>query len=576
MNPETAIGDTMDIAYIAFFDSADEAAEYYGDYIRAYLGADACSHTVDNVWKSLGDGKIGMTCTACKNDVNVLDCTHFDFNKLSNITPKAEADSCYFTADCALCGATGAKIPSLTQEQGRVFAAAQLNAIAFVQASLGIENNGGYARYSSEFVSDDGPLPYTRFVAKIDHENCLLLNDGKTSLKGINRYVAILYRKSGSSPNIEMLITPSGQTAPGNHVSKTVNTVNDGNWNLAIIDLGDSNKVDVVNGAGWLRLDILNVPDVKIGDTIDIAYVGFFSSTEKAYEHYMGYLGEYLGVDNCCHSFVTDWAGTGKENEMQNNCVICKKLVVKACDHVSNGPWSKTENEGEIKSTCTRCNAEFVKACEHPDKTYNQAAGFFNYSFTCNVCGISVNEENKNSKDALHIFDGETIVEIAGPETSSAKGTYTTVLMTDETTGLKYSHSVLSATSAGECFLYLNKSETDIISATGGYFVILYRQNGELNTGIDCFISADASLSEKHRLGLTVNAGGGWTLGVFDYSKSKGWDYRNGAAIIRLDIFNHSNIAEGSYFDIAYAGFFSSAETANEFYNEFAAAYGLK
>jgi hypothetical protein len=227
---------------------------------------------------------------------------------------------------------------------------------------------------------------------------------------GVNKYVAILYRKTGNSPTFELFITAKGSTAPGNHTNKTGATVNDGTWRLAIIDLSSSTRVDPVNGCGWLRLDVLNNPDVAIGDTVDIAYVGFFGSTEKAYEHYMDYLAKYLGVENCCHAFSTEWVGNGEANKMKNTCDSCKQVVVKDCEHVSNGTWSKTETEGVIKSTCTRCNAEFLANCEHLDKTFNSEAGFFHYSFTCNVCGVFVDEENKNSKDALYIFDAETIV----------------------------------------------------------------------------------------------------------------------------------------------------------------------
>ena len=576
MNPDNNKGDTMDIAFIAFFDSADEAKNYYVEYIRAYLGPDGCSHaSLNNEWKALGNGKIGMSCNACNGDVNVTDCTHFDISKLSNLTPKATADTCYFTADCALCGATGADIPSLTEEQGRVLWASELNALAFVQAALGLEGNASYSRYSAEYITNDGSLPYTRFVSKLAHENCLLLNDGTKAFMGVNKYVAILYRKTGNSPTFELFITAKGSTAPGNHTNKTGDTVNDGTWRLAIIDLSSSTRVDPVNGCGWLRLDVLNNPDVAVGDTVDIAYVGFFGSTEKAYEHYMDYLAKYLGVENCCHAFSTEWVGNGEANKMKNTCDICKQVVVKDCEHVSNGTWSKTETEGVIKSTCTRCNAEFLANCEHLDKTFNSEAGFFHYSFTCNVCGVFVDEENKNSKDALYIFDAETIAGIAGETISNANGTFNTTLLTDAS-GFKYTHSVLSGATKNECTLYLNRLENGVIESTGSYFAVLYRQNGTGNTSGECFISSTETLGGGNGNRQVYSINGEWTLVIFDFSNSSGWKSKDGAATVRLDMFNTKNIPDGSYFDIAYAGFFSSVDTANEFYNEFAAAYGLK
>ena len=261
---------------------------------------------------------------------------------------------------------------------------------------------------------------------------------------------------------------------------------------------------------------------------------------------------------------------------MQNNCIICKQLVIADCDHVSNGTWNKTETEGVIKSTCTRCTAEFEIVCDHPEKTFNAEAGFFHYSYTCNLCGVLIDEENKNSKDALHIFTPDAIAGMAGETTTSANGTFNTVIMTDEATGLKYTHSVLSGTTKGECNLYLNRLANGLIENTGNYFAVLYRQNGAANTTGECFISSTDALAGNNGTRQTYVTNGEWTLVIFDFSNSQGWKSKDGAGAIRLDMFNVKDIADGSYFDIAYAGFFSSTDTANEFYNEFAAAYGLK
>ena len=48
------------------------------------------------------------------------------------------------------------------------------------------------------------------------------------------------------------------------------------------------------------------------------------------------------------------------------------------------------------------------------------------------------------------------------------------------------------------------------------------------------------------------------------------------AGNIRFDIFNNDvNQPAGTYVDIAYAGFFDSTESANEFYNAYLELYGL-
>ena len=577
INPPSAVGEYTDIAYIGFFNSKEEAYAYYGSYLGAYLGADTCAHTVDNVWKPTEDGKIGMTCNVCYNVVNVMECTHFDLSKLSNITAKTEAGTVYFTADCALCGATGADVPSLNQEQGKVLTPSELNALAYVQASLGLESNGAYGRYSAEYITDDGEVPYVRFVSKIAHENCLLINDGTSALLGVNKYIAVLYRSSGRSTSMEAFVTAAGTLSPVGFTNKTVATVADGTWRLAIIDMSSASQIDTVNGTGWTRLDVINSP-AEIGDTIDIAYVGFFSSTEKANEYYLAYLNAYLGIDNCCHSYATDWEGTGEPGKMQNDCIICGKTVVTDCEHVSDGNWTKTENEGEIKSTCTLCNAEFAVACEHADRTYSDDSTPFEYNFVCNHCGFVADKDGVNSYDGLAIYSPEDIIGVStkteGKYSDVANGAYSYTLLEDPA-GFKYAHHEVIRDSKGEVFLYLNTISDEAISETGPYFAMLVRRSSGIPNNTDLFISATGALSNDNVFYGKFTQIGEWELVIFDYSACKGWNYTDGAATIRFDILNGSGIKVGEYVDIAYAGFFASDDNARAFYDQFAAEYGL-
>lgn len=565
-NPPSSVGETMDVAYIGFFDSKDEVAQYYGAYIKAYLGADYCAHVVDNVWKVRDDGKIAMTCTACESDVNVMDCTHFDLSKLTNISAKAEANTVYFTADCAICGATGADVPSLTQEQGKIFAAAELNAIAMIQASMGWENNASYVRYSSEYVTDEGDMPFTRFVSKVDYENCLLLNKGDAAVLGVNKYVAVLYRKTGDGSLFEFFVTPAGENTPGNHTNKKTFTVNDGTWQLAIVDFSDSAKVDTENGAGWMRIDV-NDGDAKTGDVMDIAYIGFFSSPEMAYEHYLAYLEQYIGKENCCHKFASDWVAAEETGKMKNTCTICGEIVVENCSHVSDGNWAKAENEGEIKSTCTICSLEFAVACEHQEKSLNSDS-FFTYSYVCALCGYTETKEGMNSLEGLKIFSPEEIVAVAdsygGKYSNTAKGAYSYAVVTGDG-AFAYVHHEVTAATTGELYQCFNLASNGIIAETGPYFAVLARRSAGARNLIENFISSNDALAGDNRAIATFETAGEWELLIFDYSANKVWKYSAGAGIIRFDIFNDPGIGVGEYVDIAYAGFFSSREAALAF-----------
>ena len=547
-----------------------------------------------------------------------MDCLHNDPAKLTNVTAAADKGIVYFTADCEVCGKTGIDATTLTNEGNKLFTAAELMLIADIQAANNAENNGDFKRYSASLITDDADtknMPYVRFTAKVLAECCLLLNDGTETLDGryLNNYIAVMYRKPATtvSPVIQLLYTAPGSTNYLDHSSGSSKTVNNGGWQIAIIDISANKAINIGDGVGWTRLDIIDPTSemmMEIGDQIDIAYVGFFSSSDAAEQYYVSYLKEYVGIEHCGHRFEGEWQATGNVNEMKNTCAICKNEIVASCDHVSDGNWVKTDNAGEIKSVCTRCTGEVVKACEHSvnDDAWSATGKQFEFSGICNVCdqtvtmicqhknnAISISGEagkyrlvcnfcgyDRESADTnaegLMLFGPEFLLEMANDQKSNINGKYTASILNDEAKGnMPFLRLQLDANTPRETFFWINEKGEETLEGVGAYFVIAYRMSSGGASNIEVFISPNDNITDRHGVARSAVFDGEWHFEIFNFSEVRGWSGTSAVQQLRIDVFNGTNIAEGEYFDIAFAGFFTSAEKAEAHYDMFVEKYGI-
>lgn len=619
VNEPVSDGAITDIAFIAFFDSESDIEEYYKTYIQTYLGAESCAHTPDGKWvASKETGKITMHCTVCASEVNTMVCLHSDLGKLEGIASAADRGEVFFTADCLICGAKGAEIKSLNQEMKKVFTAEELIFLAGVQADANLENNGNYGRYSATLVSDDATvkgMSYARFTAKVKAECSLLLNDGANTLGGefLDKYVAVVYRKTADtvSPAIQLLYNASGKTNSSGYVGGTANTVNDGEWHIAVIDLSSNTRVDITNGIGWTRLDVLDPLSnsaLEIGDSIDIAYVGFYSSPEAATVHYSVFLDKYIGDNNCAHSFKGEWTTTGKVNEMQNVCIICKQTVVMSCEHVSSGSWVKHE-VGKVESSCSICGAVMVKDCEHVSSgSWTATGNKFEFISKCTVCDDDVifvcnhsnnsieptsepgifklvcefckyeRESDDTTADGLRLYSPDAILDAALNCMSNLNGgKYSAQKLTDSSNnGMIYVHMELIENTPKETYIWLNEITEAAVENAGPYFAFLYRASSGVTSRVDVFASGSVDgMGSDNGKSLTLEMDGEWHLVIFDFSSVRAWNGTADLQQLRIDIFNGADIAAGQYFDIAYAGFYSSEQSAREHFDMIENEYGL-
>ena len=526
-----------DLAAIGFASSAEAAAAYFKAYINAYDLP--CNHIPNKTWTTTdNEGEIAMTCTVCGNFCNAMACAHADVSKLSNVTAKADGNGVYYTADCAICGGEGVDAISLTQEGKKVYTAEELYALANIQSALGLESNAGFLRYDVELVTDENGFTYTRFTAKVAAEGCLFLNDGTSNLTGVDRYVAVLYKttRAVEGANLEFFYNKAGQTGTSgvkNNSSSAL--VNNNTWQIAIIDA--NSLADTRNqGYGWTRLDVLN-NKVTVGDEIDIAYMAFFSSREAAYTYFAG----YLNYVDCFHVAGNDYTATGKEDEMKVTCTICKENL--------------------------------VVACTHPTKTVVATDVPTVFNLTCSLCGkaeatTSVNDKNLTMFNAQAIFD-------------RAKGDGgTNYSVTQKTEGeldfVRLELTVDKAASSEFYFWILNSDEADI-TGVSDYFMIVYRISKGHSKSIDLFISNTDALDGTHNRNRAFINSDEWQVAIFDLSGATGYDdTKNVVSRFRLDVFNNNAaIAAGEYLDIAYMGFFASADDATDNYSKAVKKYGF-
>ena len=614
-----ATGSVIDIGFIGFFSSEEAISDYYKAYVDAYIGSNGCTHISDNkqVVSATTPGTLVMHCLSCGSEINAIKCEHTDLSALSNITAVESAGLVKFKADCASCGLTGAELLSLNSDKNKTFTAAELAAIAHNQAAANLENNGGYGRYNVTLVNNDASvnnMPYVKFTAKIAAECCLLLNDGSATLDGqyLGKYVAILYRKpeTTKSPAVQLLYTKSGSTTYEGYVSGVSDTVNDGAWHIMIIDLSSITSVNIEDGTGWTRLDILDPrsnSQIAAGDEIDIAFVSFFDSKEAANQYYSDYLTTYLGMDNCTHRFDSEWQGTGKLNEMQNVCAICSNTVVRDCAHHSNGNWIK-HSEGKVQSVCTICTATIVKACDHvSDGNWIATGNKFEYKSTCTVCDSQIvfvckHSDNKlyftatageyrlvctfceydrvssdTTTNGLKLFGASALANAGIDCFSNINGTYTTELLSDTAkNNMPFVRFQLLETTPAETFLWINEKGEAKIDNVGAYFMIIYRLSANCPTGVEVFISAtDGNMTGDNGKKVNLVADGEWHYAIVDFSKVKGWNGTESIQQLRIDLFNAKDVPAEEYFDIAAAGFFNSSESATAFYNAYAGHYDM-
>ena len=246
LNPTVGTGHEMDIAFAGFFQSYDEIAEYYGEYAQKYFGESGCAHPEK--------------------------CYEY----------RATGDGLTYDQYCA-CGKLMAKnVTGVTGDGLKLFDAQEV-------LSRG-EGDGG-TNYSVTTMTEGG-LSFARFKALTTKTSgnewfFWIVNNDETDISGVSDYFAIVYRtSSGYNPSVELFIS-NNDTLDGSH-KRAYTMSTSGQWHVAVFDLsGCTGYNDIKDVVSRFRLDIFNSGnEVKADEYIDIAYMGFYSSTEVLHQDY--------------------------------------------------------------------------------------------------------------------------------------------------------------------------------------------------------------------------------------------------------------------------------------------------
>lgn len=515
-NPTTQ--ETFDVAYIAFSNDIMSLASFDGN--DSYLvTANSYKYDYTNTsgkpatdWYAkasyTGSTKtLGTTCFHAATTVVGCDAVCVRCEKVMSTTHTAgteyysvNADPQNEYTDCTACGATkvASRVIDSTFKGLTLFTPEEL-------VACGASN-------ASETVVTENGITFARIVSThaTGAESTLTLNNGKSNLTGAGKYLAVMLRKSSGGGHFEAWVNDAGTTdhtnGKGTQTAKNqqYNIPNDNTWYLYIYAHGK----DTTNGLGWTRLDVLNGSGAKAGDTIDIAWVGFFASEADANAMFTAYINAY-----------------------------------DACDHSDKNKLANIENveiDGSVFTATADCNA-------------------------CGQKGVYVTLE---TNDALKIFNPGELLSLSA---ATLKHNVKYQLITnDELAGnvpyIRYT-SMVNASDiyftlgsgtwgpAGKYVAILYRRDSSNPGVTkNDNMQVLYNKSG--TTGSSGHKSFNLS---------TTSHNGKWNLEIKELNNDYIADGKLGWT--RLDIFNGS--APDTNLDIAYIGFFNSTESANAFYASF-------
>ena len=490
LNGTKAKDDIVDIAWIGFFDTKLEAYEMFDTYITAYVG-----------------------------------CDHHDVSKLENIKDIEDENSIFsVTADCTACGKKNVKVILETLEGLKIYTPGEL------LENYKISGSNTLSTTAFKLVADDksvNNMPYVRFTynslpdskGSYTTEGFVMLNLGTSNLTGASNYLAVLHRRTTLTGNnstkdvFQVLHTPAGSSTPtGNATAQGANTVQNGEWVLDIINIQEKGKL-TEDGLGWTRLDIFNSNHAH-GKIVDIAYAAFFTTVEEAQAYYVEYIKEYLGQENCPHTF---------------------------------------------------------------EKNFEKAeSGLTHYNVVCTACGGIVETKTNLNQEGLAVLDGSDITAVGSvvEGVSGYPGFGTLTTYTDPIyNNLEYTRLMpYRSLAKGEAFLFLKLPNPP--TNVGKYVAIIYRANSMANTTMFISATGDVSSGQNGTMDSWVSGGHakGWNMCVYDFSSKTNWGTSAAPKTLRL-AFGAASTSQGKYLDIAYIGFFSSKAEADAFYTAFQGQY---
>ena len=269
-NNDREIGDTVDVAFVAFFNTPAEAYAYYAQYVKAY--DINCEHFTTTTAYNSETQLITTTCDACGTVTETKACDH------SDVTTVWDSAQKLYTITCDYCGNVETS-DMLYKTEGITNAAHVGSGSNFLTATTVTEGDETFTRYTAVGTASDPYFYPIRY--------------NTTNVTG--KYMIIKYRVVNNGTNLSTGATfassaASGQTgAVGNNGDQSMyvapNTwYADGEWHTIMIQPTDNNKTFTANADGtytWAYTRI-RVDNLAVGGYIDIAEIAFADNAEAA------------------------------------------------------------------------------------------------------------------------------------------------------------------------------------------------------------------------------------------------------------------------------------------------------
>ena len=257
------------------------------------------------------------------------------------------------SATCTRCNAKSYR-PASTTIEGLTFLSPDILALMPIHGNL----------IDVTVETDEGGMKYYHAIGKAGGaEATLVFNNGQQAMMGIGDYVALLIRKNLGTATVECLINYAGRTdhrgddGQTSAATSTQPLKTNGEWQLVIFNFSGKDQLDPENGIGWARFDVMN-GGISEGEIVDIAFAGFFTSTEAVYEYFGAYVNAY-GL-SCAH--IAD--GVEKlsqtvEGKVAMTCTICgQECNIVDCGHNDPADWTVGKAEGYRGGTCSLCGGK--------------------------------------------------------------------------------------------------------------------------------------------------------------------------------------------------------------------------
>ena len=233
-------------------------------------------------------GYIQTNCTLCGTGLNKKACEHTDRTQIADLTP-AQGSFLQYTGTCQVCNGTA--VLNITDEGLYVFTPDML-------VERGTEPFNASGKASVEKKTENG-LEYVHFeiteaIPAKAEKNYYLNTISRGTIDNAGQYFGILYRASkGVSTTGQLYISKNDAIDSPN--GKTSSLYNDGEWRFVVFDHSANTAWQPENGTGAIRWDMFNAKDAgtAVGEYVDVAFAGFFTSFDAAHEYHAKFADEY-------------------------------------------------------------------------------------------------------------------------------------------------------------------------------------------------------------------------------------------------------------------------------------------